>query len=47
MDHAGYSLYSSAEGIEIVKAVNSPAVRLLYDAYHMQIMEGNIIECYR
>ena len=47
VDHAGYSLYSSAEGIEIVKAVNSPAVRLLYDAYHMQIMEGNIIDTIR
>lgn len=44
VDHAGYSLYSSAEGIEIIKAVGSPNVKLLYDAYHMQIMEGNIID---
>lgn len=47
VDHAGYSLYSSKEGVEIVKAVNSPSVRLLYDAYHMQIMEGNIIDTIR
>ena len=47
VDHANYSLFSSKEGIEIVKAVNSPNVRLLYDAYHMQIMEGNIIDTIR
>lgn len=47
VDHRGYSLCSSAEGVAIVEAVNSPAVRLLYDAYHMQIMEGNIIESIR
>lgn len=47
VDHKGYSLHSSAEGVAIVKEVNSPAVRLLYDAYHMQIMEGNIIDTIR
>ena len=47
VDHRGYSLRSTAEGISIVREVNSPAVRLLYDAYHMQIMEGNIIETIR
>lgn len=47
VDHVGYSLASTAGGIEIVKAVNSPNVRLLYDAYHMQIMEGNIIDTIR
>ncbi|MDD4080099.1 MAG: TIM barrel protein [Eubacteriales bacterium] len=44
VDHAGYSLSSTAEGVEIIRAVGSPSVKLLYDAYHMQIMEGNIIE---
>ncbi|MHB0913031.1 MAG: hydroxypyruvate isomerase family protein [Armatimonadota bacterium] len=43
VDHAGYYLDSSAEGAEIVRAINSPDLRLLYDCYHMQIMEGNII----
>ena len=44
VDHKGYSLHSTAEGVSIVKEVDSPAIRLLYDAYHMQIMEGNLIE---
>ncbi len=42
-DHKGYYLDSSYIGFEIIKAVNSPAIRLLYDCYHMQIMEGNLI----
>jgi hydroxypyruvate isomerase len=33
--------------VEIVKAVNSPRVKLLYDAYHMQIMEGDLIRTFR
>ena len=28
----------------MVKAVNSPAVKVLYDCYHMQIMEGNVLD---
>lgn len=47
VDHAGYSLSHTADGVSIVKAVGSPYVRLLYDAYHMQIMEGNIIQSIR
>jgi hydroxypyruvate isomerase len=47
VDHAGYSLSGTAEGAEIIQAVGSPFVRLLYDAYHMQIMEGNIIQTVR
>ena len=43
VDHAGYSLKNTAPGVAMLKIVNSPNVRLLYDAYHMQIMEGNII----
>ena len=30
-------------GVELCKRVNSPRVKLLYDIYHMQIMEGDII----
>ena len=44
VDHKGYSLCNTKTGVEIVKGVNSPNVKLLYDAYHMQIMEGNIID---
>jgi hydroxypyruvate isomerase len=43
VDHAGYYLDSSVEGAELVRAINSPHLRLLYDVYHMQIMEGNVI----
>lgn len=43
VDHPGYFLISSATGFEIVKNVNSPNLKLLYDVYHMQIMEGNHI----
>jgi hydroxypyruvate isomerase len=42
-DHKGYYLDSSYVGFEIIKSVNSPAIKLLYDCYHMQIMEGNLI----
>lgn len=41
-DHKGYYLDSSYVGFEIVKAVNSPSIKLLYDCYHMQLMEGNL-----
>jgi len=43
VDHAGYFLYTSAEGFEIVRAVDSPHVKLLYDIYHQQITEGHLI----
>ena len=42
-DHFNYFLDSSAEGAAIVRAVGSPNLRLLYDVYHMQIMEGSVI----
>lgn len=42
VDHQGYYLDSSSEGAEIVRAVDNPHLRLLYDVYHMQIMEGNL-----
>jgi len=43
VDHAGYFLDSSLLGAEIIYQVNHPNVKLLYDVYHMQIMEGNVI----
>ncbi len=42
-NHKGYYLDSSYIGFEIVKAVNSPSIKLLYDCYHMQLMEGNLV----
>jgi hydroxypyruvate isomerase len=43
VDHKGYYLDSSHVGFEIIKSVGCGNIRLLYDIYHMQIMEGNII----
>jgi hydroxypyruvate isomerase len=43
VDHPGYYLDSSKEAAEIVRGIGSPYLKLLYDVYHMQIMEGNII----
>jgi len=43
VDHKGYYLWSSAEAFDILRAVGSPRVKLLYDIYHQQIMEGNLI----
>ena len=42
-NHKGYYLDSSYVGFEIVKAVDSPSIKLLYDCYHMQLMEGNLV----
>ena len=43
VDHAGYYLDSTAEAAEIIRSIKSPHLKLLYDVYHMQIMEGNVI----
>lgn len=43
VNHPGYYLWSSAEGFDIIKEVDHPRVKLVYDIYHQQIMEGNII----
>ena len=43
VDHPGFFLHHSSVGFELVRAVNSPRIKLLFDIYHMQIMEGNII----
>jgi hydroxypyruvate isomerase len=39
-----YFLQSAAEAIEIIRAVNHPQVQFLYDLFHEQIAEGNLIE---
>ena len=43
VDHKGYYLWSAIEAFEIIRAVNHPLVKVVYDIYHQQIMEGNII----
>lgn len=47
VDHPGYLADHTAWGVEICRRVNSPRLRLLYDIYHMQIMEGDIIRTIR
>jgi hydroxypyruvate isomerase len=43
VDHPDYMADSSAWGIDLCKALSSENFKLLYDIYHMQIMEGDII----
>jgi hydroxypyruvate isomerase len=43
VDHKDYIGDHTAYGAEIVRRVGSPRVKLLYDIYHMQIMEGDVI----
>jgi len=44
VNHAGYFLYYIREGAELIDRVGSPNVKVLFDIYHVQIMEGNLIE---
>lgn len=44
VDHAGYYLQTAKEGFEILDEVGSPSVKMLFDIYHHQIMEGNVIQ---
>ena len=43
LDIPGYWLHNTKKAIEIIKEVNNSNLLLQYDIYHMQIMEGNII----
>jgi hydroxypyruvate isomerase len=43
VDHPGYQADRTSWGAEVCERVGSPRVKLLYDIYHMQIMEGDII----
>ena len=46
-DHHDYMCDHTAWGVRVVQEVNSPNVKLLYDIYHMQIMEGDLVETIR
>ena len=46
-NHADYYLDRTPEAFDIVREVGSPFVKILYDIYHTQIMEGNLIETIR
>jgi hydroxypyruvate isomerase len=47
VNHPDYQGDRTAFGVAVVKAVSSPRVKLLYDIYHMQIMEGDVIRTIR
>jgi hydroxypyruvate isomerase len=42
VDHPGQQCDRTAFGAEVVRGVGSPALKLLYDGYHMQLMEGDL-----
>jgi len=44
VDHAGYYLVRSDEAFDIINQVASPNVKVVYDIYHQQISEGNLIQ---
>ena len=47
VNHPDYMADHTAWGVRVVQEVNSPNVKLLYDIYHMQIMEGDLIATIR
>src|SRR5438270_3749501 len=47
LDHPDYMCDHTAWGVRVMKEVSSPNVKLLYDIYHMQIMEGDLITTIR
>jgi hydroxypyruvate isomerase len=47
VNHPDYMCDHTAWGVHVVREVNSPNVKLLYDIYHMQIMEGDLITTIR
>ena len=44
VDHPGYFLDRSDAAFELIRRVDSPRVLVLFDIYHVQIAEGNVIE---
>lgn len=47
VNHPDYQCDHTAWGVQVVSAVDSPYARLLYDIYHMQVMEGDVIQTIR
>lgn len=43
-DHPDYQCDRTPFGVRVIEAVNAENVKLLYDIYHMQVMEGDIIQ---
>jgi hydroxypyruvate isomerase len=47
VNHQGYYLNHTAEAFQIIREVDSPFLKILFDIYHVQIMDGNLIETIR
>jgi hydroxypyruvate isomerase len=47
VNHPDYMCDHTAWGVAVMKRVDSPRVKLLYDIYHMQIMEGDVVRTIR
>ena len=47
VDHPGYMCDNTKWGFELCRKVNSPRFKMLYDIYHMQVMEGDLIATIR
>jgi len=47
VDHKGYQCDHTSWAVSVHQQVNSPRVKILYDIYHMQIMEGDVIRTIR
>ncbi len=47
VDHPDYQCDHTAWGAKVIRLVDSPRVKLLYDIYHMQVMEGDVIRTLR
>jgi len=47
VDHKDYQGDRTSFGVEVVRQLESPRIKLLYDIYHMQIMEGDVIRTIR
>ena len=43
VNHRDYMFDHMSWGVEVMKRVNSPRIRILYDIYHAQIMDGDIV----
>jgi hydroxypyruvate isomerase len=47
IDHPGFFMTRADELAEVIAAVGSPNVRMLYDFYHLQVTQGNLIRDFR
>jgi hydroxypyruvate isomerase len=47
VDHKDYMGDHTGFGVKVVQGIGSPRIKLLYDIYHMQIMEGDVIRTIR